>query len=90
MENTKNECYRCKFLDRYYTKEIKEFQKTKLGWCCKKQETVTIHNSCEYFFAKQKQKRSMGLLRFCLNDLLTEISEIRKIIEAENSEDKEL
>ena len=31
MENTKNECYRCKFLDRYYTKEIKEFQKNKIG-----------------------------------------------------------
>lgn len=90
MENKKKECYRCKYLDRYYTKGIKEYQKTRFGWCCKKQESVTIHNGCENFFAKPKQTRNMRLLRFCLNDLLTEISEIRKIIEAENGENKEL
>lgn len=90
METTKTECYRCKFLDRYYVKGIKEFQKTNCGWCCKKQETVAIHNGCKEFSVKQTHKRNERLLRFYLNDLLTEISEIRKIIEEETSENKEL
>lgn len=90
METTKTECYRCKFLDRYYIKGVKEFKKTNSGWCCKKQKTVEIHNGCEDFNARSKRKRNERLLRFYLNDLLTEISEIRKIIEAENREDEEL
>lgn len=76
-------CYNCGYLDRYYTKGIKKFDKTKLGWCCKKLNTVTTDGGCEDFKYKKKPRRNR-MLKLALNDLLIEISEIRKVLEAEN------
>ena len=42
---------------------------------------------CDNFAPAQKDKRSDRLLKHCLNDLLTEISEIRKVIESEDDGD---
>lgn len=86
MESKGKQCYRCKNLDRYYTKGIKEFNPTKFGWCCKKRENVNIHDGCEQYVLKPKRNRNRLLIRYCLNNLLTEITEIRKVIEAESDD----
>ena len=89
METESKKCYRCKNLDRYYTKEVKRFCKTKFGWCSEKQDTVQIQGCCDKFIFNPKSKKSNRMICHYLNDLLTEISEIRKVIEEENGETDE-
>lgn len=86
MEKESNYCYRCRYLDRYYVKGIKRFNKTKIGRCIKSGDTVNVRETCGLF--EESPKRSSGklLIRYCLNDLLTQLSEIRKIIEEEKDE----
>lgn len=87
MEKGKGQCYDCKYLDRYFTKGIKQFNKTGYGWCCSKCCTVTVHDSCNNYKYRDRQKRSKLLIRYYLNDLLTEISAIRTVIEAQNDDE---
>lgn len=89
--NEKNQfCYRCKYLDRYYTKELKKFSKTPLGWCRQNRKIVSVKYRCEKFSVRIPKKIPGLILKHCLNDLLTEISEIRKVIEAEKNESEDL
>lgn len=80
----KGQCFQCRYCDRYYVKEIKSFKKINLGWCCQNRYTVDIHAHCDKFLQKKKNIVNTKLLKHYLSDLLTEISEIRKIIEDEN------
>lgn len=86
MKEESKKCCRCKYFDKYYTKEIKHFRPTKWGWCCQKRDNVNMHCGCENFLFKPLSKRSNRLLLYCLNSLLTELSEIRKVLETENDE----
>ena len=80
MQDEKNLCYRCRYFDRYYTKAVKAFQKTKLGWCCKKMHNVESQSGCEnYLFRKPHKNR--GLIEYHLSDLLAEVSSLRQIME---------
>ncbi|MBD5132583.1 MAG: hypothetical protein HDT28_08380 [Clostridiales bacterium] len=90
MENEHNPCYRCKNLERFYTRGVKQFNKTKVGWCCKKVAVVNIHDSCEKYEPRKPCKRISRAIKFCLNDLLTDISAIREIIEDERRENEEV
>ena len=81
------ECYQCRHFDRYYTKETRHFQPTKCGFCYKNQSVVNLHEDCENYQAKRWHRRDETFLRFCLNDLLTEISELRSILEAGRNEE---
>ena len=89
-EKKNEECYRCKFFDRYYTKEAKQYRRTKFGWCRKQVKSVNVHETCEYFIFKPPRKRCNEILSNALNDLLTQISEIRSVLEAEEDERKDL
>lgn len=90
MENKCKECYKCRNFNRYYVKRNKEFHKVRFGWCCKKKETQSIHETCENFSYHPTQKRrSYEYLLFDLSNLLDELSAIRNIIEEENRETEE-
>ncbi len=81
MTNNPNRCSRCRFFDRYYTKETKKFRRTECGWCRKKRELVSTHGECEKFLARTRRCMPQRALYLQLNDLLTEISEIRNFLE---------
>ncbi len=89
MDSTGKQCYRCKLFERYYTKGIKQFNRTKLGWCCQKREIVPFDSFCERFLTRPLGKRRKRLIGICLSELLTEISQIRTIIEDEFHEHDE-
>ena len=80
-ENKK--CYNCKWLDRYYTKGTKKFNKAKCGWCCKRAEIVNSDFGCEEYKYWVQRKFFPIFLKHAINDILTEISEVRKILETE-------
>ncbi len=90
MENGSNQCFRCKYLDRYYTKGIKSFNKAKCGWCSKKVADVKIHETCDKFAPETKSYRSKSLIKLQLNNILTELSEIRKIAECELNDNEDM
>ena len=81
-----NICARCRYFDRYFIKETKHFKKTELGRCAKKDGQVSAHGGCEQFLRGTCQKKSRLLLRCALSELLTEISEIRKMMETEDED----
>ena len=84
--STENKCGRCKYLDRYYTKGVTKFDKTEFGWCMVKMDSVNVFECCERYEKRKLVYKASRRAKACLNDLLTEISEIRKIIEAEQDE----
>lgn len=85
MGSENKNCRDCKYFSRYYTKEEKRFERTKCGWCCKAGKTVNSGEGCEKFERRGKRKEEW-LLRQYLSDILTELTELRKIIEAEHEE----
>ena len=86
MEYKCTECYRCRNFLRYYTKGVKQYNQTKFGWCGVKRGNVSVHEGCEQFVLKTRTKKSRMLLGYYLENLLTEISFIRMILEQENNE----
>lgn len=87
MKNYK--CYMCKKLIRLYVKGANNFKLIKYGWCMEKREIVQIHECCDKFIYKPNNKKISGRISFSLNGLLCEISTIRKLIEANCSENIE-
>lgn len=49
-------------------------------------KVVQIHDGCDKYEKRHKQQRTTQMLKYTLNDLLTEISEVRKVLEAEKDE----
>ena len=90
MENGSNQCFRCKYLDRYYTKGVKSFDKAKCGWCSKKIAVVNIHESCDEFVPDTKSYRSNRLIKINLNNFLTELSQLRKLLECERDDNEDM
>ncbi len=86
MENTNRHCFRCRFFDRYYTRELTRYEKTKSGWCKKRVASANIHETCENFQAKRPGFQREMTLKSHLNDILTHIHEIRCVLEAEREE----
>lgn len=87
MEEEQCTCLWCKHLDRYYTRETRHFRKTKLGWCRAEQRDVEVHGQCGQFVRKRAVRgHSKFLLENALEGLLTEISELREILETEEGE----
>lgn len=90
-EKTKSaQCFRCKYFIRYYTQGVTEFQKTDFGRCGKQHKIVNMHDGCGQYLYKQKTKIFNGFICRHLNNLLTELSSLRKFIETKNDESKEL
>ena len=91
MENKCGECFRCRYFDRYYTKEIKRFEMTDIGGCSEKGGAIVgKHDGCESYAPRLYRSRYNRLLRVILNDILNEISEVRSMIEAEDNEGKDM
>ncbi len=84
-----NNCGVCKWLVRYYTKELKKFNKTEYGWCGKKGEIVCTKDCCEHFGRRNVSHNIRYGLQRSLNDLLTQLSTIRQIIEEEQNDREE-
>ncbi|MDE6618750.1 MAG: hypothetical protein K2K13_06985 [Clostridiales bacterium] len=77
-------CSQCKHFERYYTKGVKRFSKTEFGLCTQKHESVNIHDCCERYKAGVRYRGIISKrVKVCLNELLTEISAIRMVIEEE-------
>ncbi|MDE6398748.1 MAG: hypothetical protein K2L51_05450 [Clostridiales bacterium] len=89
MENSGKHCYRCKYFDRYYTKEVVNFRQTKYGWCNYKHSEVQSKESCEQFANRVYARKSNLLLKCTLNSLLTEITAVRNVLEADRDERSE-
>lgn len=89
-EEKKKECLRCKYFDCYYIKGDKRFNKIKLGWCCRKVETVNVHDTCESFKCRLLNKIDKGIINVNLYGLLREITTLRNIIEEQIVENEEL
>lgn len=89
MNKENKHCYMCRDFSRYYTKGAKRFDKTEFGWCCERRESVNIHYCCDKWKGRLNRRKINGLTKLYLNDILTEISTIRMIIEEENCNDDE-
>lgn len=81
----KNKCFQCRSFYRYYTKGVKQFNKTKLGLCVEKQDTVNSNGGCDKFVIRTRVCQVSKLVWHTLNDLLTQISELRMIIEEDKN-----
>lgn len=91
MSNNKcNKCYRCKEFERYYTRGVKRFNKTDYGWCRVKCDAVKAQGSCEKFEVKKIVRKSRFFFEVCLNNMMTDISALRNIIEEERRENEEV
>lgn len=89
MENQEKPCYNCQYLDRFYTKEVKRFQKTNFGFCTRSRTIVESHGTCEKYCRRPGYRYCNLTVKRTLEVLLTEISAIRQVIEEENNENEE-
>ncbi len=85
-----NKCFRCKNFSLFYTKGVKNFNKTKFGWCIERQSVVSTQDGCEKYAYKPCIRRSNLMIKNCLNGLLTEITGIREMLEAERNDNKDM
>ena len=90
MEDKNKQCCICKYFRWYYIRGEKKFSKIKFGRCYKKCETVNIHDSCNGFVLRTKKQTNEIFLNIYLEHLLTEINELRLLMEAEINENNEL
>lgn len=85
-ERPRYKCYNCSFFQRYYTQKGIHFVKTKFGFCCKMNEVFPIQHYCERFIFKNRGITLKFMVQDRLNDLLTEISTLRNILQEEEHE----
>ena len=73
----------------YYTKGVKRFNKTKFGWCWKKENITTSQDGCEKCEFRQNNRIKGVPVRYWLNEILTELCAVRQIVEEyENESEK--
>ncbi len=76
-----NKCKRCKQFDRYYTRGVTRFDKTEIGRCYATGDDVSAQGSCNKFTSKTPVKRTRYAIELCLNNIMTDISAVRNMIE---------
>ena len=92
MEEKTYKCFRCGNLDRYYLKGVRSFERAPIGYCREKRQMVDVKDSCDKGCAKRGERLKRKFLGRALNDLLVQITEIRKYIEViynERDEDED-
>lgn len=89
MSDNNNKCYLCQKLCRYYTKGANKYDKTNCGYCTAQGRIVGIHDGCEQYEKRRVQRRNKAMLDRRINDLLTQVHEVRRILESkrDNEED---
>ena len=90
MVNGSGKCYGCKHFYRYYIKGVTTFNRTNWGWCCYRMFNTRSTEGCDKFKLKKRQERCNAFVERTLNDLLTELSTIRKVLEVEEGGEEEL
>lgn len=90
MENPNCKCYMCKYCYKYYTKGVKKFNRTKFGWCRMNGKVVCLQDRCEKYVSRPVRNKYHDNLKYYLSGMLTEISEIRQILEEETRENEEM
>ena len=83
------QCYRCYYYNAYYTKGNFKYNKTKIGFCIKKQKEVDNHGTCDRWSLDSNVINSIRKNKSLnkLYELLGQLSEIRQILE-ETKEDE--
>ncbi len=87
MDYSSKKCFNCAYFNRYYIRGVKRFHDTKFGRCGEKGATVENTDSCEEFIRKRRRPRFSDSVQIALNNLLTDISAIRHIIEEDIKND---
>lgn len=80
QEKKTAKCYQCFYFDRYFTKELTRYVRTKIGFCSTHKKSVNAHDCCECW--KLKKSRYLYRQRAAekiLNEILLNISAIRQI-----------
>ncbi len=81
---------KCEHYDCYYTKGTKRFNKAECGWCTKQRKDVKSRDSCNKFELKKRTFVPRCVVKNYISDILTELTELRLILEAEKSENEEV
>ena len=89
MEKSNYECYNCRNFQRYFVKKKTEFVRTKFGFCCEKQGNVGVHGKCEQFKYKQILYSFDSSVKYKLDELLSQLSVLRMLLEEEEREHEE-
>lgn len=89
MDYGGKKCFRCINFRKYYTRGVTKFNGTKFGWCSGKAASVVNTDCCDEFHPRRNRPMYMDMLQIQLNNLLTDISAVRQIIEEDN-DDKEM
>jgi len=78
--------------ERYFTKKRVQFERSKFGFCCATQENVNIHHSCDQFKYKFRRKKNAinSMARIRLDNLLTELTVVRNLLEEEVRENEDI
>ena len=85
-----NQCNKCVRFNRFYIRGSRRYEKTNCGKCSINKNIVSSDDTCKKFFRKSsKIFRSKQLVR-SVNNMLLEISQIRKRLEEEINEDEEM
>lgn len=88
MSNNTNKCKRCKYFYVFYTRGIKRYSATEYGWCRKNVRIAEQNEKCEQYLYKGKQQTSKRFTRLILSDMLTDLSEIRSVLQGEKDENE--
>lgn len=90
MSNKGNRCLNRDYFMCYYVKSVKLFKKTEFGYCIKDIGTVKKDGCCAAYAPKKCRRTPKRSLLYYLSDLLTEISQIRVILEEEAEQSDEV
>lgn len=90
MQPKEKKCFNCKFFLRYYTMGRRQFHNAKCGWCNSNLQMVKEHSQCDNFLPSPNRSTINEDAKKTLNHLLSEISTIRKMMEAEIENGKDV
>lgn len=85
----KGKCCWCKHFCRYYTKGLTDFKACPIGLCGKRQDIVKAADGCEEFSRRLRRVHHSAALKRRLNDILINLTAIRKFVEEEERERNE-
>lgn len=90
-EKKNSKCLYCGNFQAYYTKELHNFERTKQGICNYHNKIVNSEEGCEYWKTNNHRLclRKRAVTR-TLYEILTDLSAIRKIIQENQEEGKNI
>ena len=89
MERKNKACWNCGSFCAYYTKGGYKFYKSNKGYCTRKKQIFTNTECCEYWrnnFQLRGRRKQLSLST--LDQLMTDLTAVKQILEEENEECK--